>query len=163
MLPVPDKGAGAVNHANALKLIQKDIYQAQEEYEAAHDSNEDDDFQQNIEHVHNSCRFFSHSFFFLQGKYRSKIHYTSKSFITVAHKGTTTGNGRMFYESVYQKKNETKPNEYAESDYGGDNGSAYFRRQKKQKNDSRNYKRHEKQVNSYLFNNLYLNVSIAQK
>lgn len=35
MLPVSDKGAAAFNHANALKLIQKDIYQAQEEYEAA--------------------------------------------------------------------------------------------------------------------------------
>lgn len=163
MFPVSDKGASAFNHANALKLIQKDIYQAQEEYEAAHDSNEDDDFQQNIEHVHDSCRFFSHSFLFLQTKYRSKIDYTSKPFITVTHKSTPSGSVSILYESVYENQKEAKSNKYAESNYGCDNSSAYFRRQKKQRNDSRNYKNYEKQITPYLFNSFHFNVTIAQK
>ncbi len=63
----------------------------------------------------------------------------------------------MFYESIYQKKDETEPDKYAESNYGGDNSPAYFRRKEKQRKHSRNYKNREKQINPYLFNNLYLN------
>lgn len=71
-------------------------------------------------------------FIFLQHKYRSKIHYTSKPSIAVAHKSTSTWNGSMLYETIYQKKYETEPRKYAQSNYRGDNSPAYFGRKQKQ-------------------------------
>ena len=32
----------------------------------------------------------------------------------------------MFYESIYQKKDETEPDKYAESNYGGDNSTLKY-------------------------------------